>query len=847
MSTFAMPSPMTDQQQPGSAAPDSSLETSPQEHTPSNPMAGTADDEQNSNGLSKEDQDKLMQLIRDYKNQWSQDRIALVERCMENLEFFKGNQYISFDPQNFQFFDALNYYSDAHGEDSDDTDLYQYCNNFYQMLCTGFVAALSPQLPKATFLPEDAENLTDVTTAKAAQTLIEIIERQNKAKSRLKQQLFYLYNCGATFRHTRYVVDADRAGTRKEPEYAITMQQIMPERYHCFACGAETPTDSMAGMVSRACKNCGAPLGPESLYPAETAPVVTQVGEEELPNGMVAWTIYSPLEVDADPRAKDLRETPILSLSVEVHLGALRSSYPEMYAQITATSTTLTGESDSLDRIARQTVRSQAMQGAGQMQEMRPTLDRTWIQPWAFAIDDDEGFAQRMKKSFPKGVLLVSTGSTFLEAREAKLLDEWTWAATHEGLGLYPPAPGDVVTPFQKRYNNQCAIIDEYMDRCSAGLTLGDTSILDNKSLSGKPLLPGVINGIKLKRTGPGQSIRDALFQFEFHLEQMAFEYLEKLVYNAQMFAGVPAQVYGGAGDPHIETKGGQEQQLDVALGRLNIYWENIREENAEAYGLSVKCASQNLTDDLRQVVQQKGSEYRNNYVRLDSIQGGVTTHPDPDQGFPMSPSELRDRWNSLLEAAGSGNAFATAIFDEPTNQEQAATAVGVPGMVVPGSAMRAKVLQNLQELSQSSPLPEIGPDGQPTGGVTPSIQPDRDIDDFETLRKIVRLYCQENADLKTKNPEGWANVLAYLTAAVAMQTQWQAAQEQSKAQIARAGMPPPPPQPEKPQIPPDEMNHVVGRLNALMDLDPAQTKDTIGGQVSAAAQLAKIGEALTQ
>jgi hypothetical protein len=836
--TTVMPQPAAETDD--SLQPTQQQQQGSQEHTPSNPMQGTADDPKNSGGMTQEDQTKMMDLVRRYRTQWQQDRLAIVMRCMENIEFFKGNQYISFDPLNFRYFDSMSWFADQHAEDSDDTDLYQYCNNFYQMLCTGFIAALSPQLPKQTFLPENAENLTDVTTAKASVTLIEIIQRQNKAMSLLKQRLFYLFNCGAVFRHTRYVVD-DRNGTHTEPVYDLVDMPISEDRYHCFNCGADIPAASMAAMVSHACPKCGAPLGPESFYQGETGPVLSQVGEEELPNGMVSWTIYSPLEVDCDPQAKSLHQTPILNLSVEVHLGALRASYPQMYEQITASTADNSGQGDSMDRIARQVIRSSTGTYGGQLQEVRPTLDRTWIQPFAFGIDDDKEWAARMQKIFPKGVLLVATGQTFLEAREARLTAEWTWASVAEGLGLYPPAPGDIITPFQKRYNNACAVLDDFIERCSAGVVLGDTSKIDAKSLNGKPLLPGVINGVKLKQ---GQSLQQALWQFKFELETEIAGYLEKMIYNAQMFAGVPPQIYGGAGDPHIETMGGQQQQLETALGRLNIYWDNLREEDAEAAALAILCAKNNLTDDLRQVIQQKGSEYRNNYVRLDEIQGSVAAYPDTDQAFPLSAAELRARWSELMEAAEK-NPFAQAILDEPTNQEQAASALGVPGMVIPGSAMRSKVLQILERLAKDGPQQQLGPDGQPTGQLQPSILPDREIDDFDITRKVVRQYCQENADLKQQNPRAWQNILAYLTAAVAMQTQFQAEQEQNKAQIAQAGMPPQPQAPQPPPIPPDEISKVVGRLNDLMDTDPAQTKGTISGQVSAAAQLINVGKSM--
>ena len=82
---------------------------------------------------------------------------------------------------------------------------------------------------------------------------------------------------------------------------------------------------------------------------------------------------------------------------------------------------------------------------------------------------------------------------------------------------------------------------------------------------------------------------------------------------------------------------------------------------------------------------------------------------------------------------------------------------------------------------------------GQPTGQMQPSIMPDKDIDDFTVLKQVVRQYCQENCDMADDNPAGFANVLAYLTAAVAMETQQQSEQSAQKLTIAQAGMPKPP------------------------------------------------------
>src|SRR5580698_8169793 len=810
------------------------------EHTPSDPMQGTADEPQNSAQLTEEDQQRLIALVRSYKIQWSQDRVILMQRCLQNLEFFKGNQFISFGPGESDFFSAVDWMNREHAQDSDDKDLYQYCNNFYQMLATGFVAALAPQVPKSKWMPEDAEQLSDVTTAKAAQTLIGIIERQNREQSLLKQQLLYLYTTGAVFRHTRYVVDAERAGTSREPVFNERETQLAPDRYHCFHCGATSAADAM-GTDARHCLQCLRPLGDDSFFPAEYGPVIQKVGEEEVPNGMVAQNLYCPLEVDCDPAANNLRQTPILNLEVEVHVGALRAAYPDMYDQIAASPSSELSPNGSIDRIARQQVYSQTGAYSSILQDQRPTLSRTWIQPWAFDLEDDQEFGERMRATYPNGLLLVSTGATFLSARDASLTKEWTWAGTHEGFGLYPPSIGDIVVPFQKRYNDMANILHEFMDRCSSGVTLANADLIDTKSMQGKPMLPGVLNLVKLKRTGAPGAVRmaDALYQFQFQMHEEAFSYLDKLAYNAQMFAGIPPQVYGGTGDPSVETFGGQQQQLNSALGKLNIYWENLKEEHAKADELAVNCAKDNLTGDMRQVILERGSEFRNDYIRLDDLQGSVHAYADTDQGLPVTAAELRQRWMDLMQAAAS-NPLAQAIFDDPTNQEQAATALGVPNMVVPGAAMRSKVLQIIERLLEAEAVPVVDPrTGVPTGQVKPTIMPDKAIDDLTVLKQVVRQYCQENSDLPDDNPAGWQNLLAYFTAAVALETQQMAEMAQQKAVVAQAGSP------KAPQIPPHEIDDVVHTVGGLMHTPPAATAGSIQGQVQAANTLIKLADKL--
>ena len=87
-------------------------------------------------------------------------------------------------------------------------------------------------------------------------------------------------------------------------------------------------------------------------------------------------------------------------------------------------------------------------------------------------------------------------------------------------------------------------------------------------------------------------------------------------------------------------------------------------------------------------------------------------------------------------------------------------------------------------------------------------------------LKQVVRQYCQENADIPEENPAGWQNLLAYFTAAVAMEA-------------------------AQPKVPPREIDDVVNTVGGLMHLPPHATAGNIQGQVQAANTLIKLADKL--
>lgn len=791
-----------------------------QERTADDPQRGK---ENKPEELTREEQRQLIELVRKYKQSWFLRRRMIVKRVLKAYEFFKGNHFISFDPESFQWFDALEATFSAQDSDGEDLNLYQFATNFYQMLGFAFVAALSAQMPKTRFLPENAEREEDIATAKAASRVQEIVERQNNIKSLHKQGLLFLWMAGCYFRHTRYVVDSDLAGTHKEPVLEPQKVAVLPERYICSRCTTTVPLRSGDRVIgsstasptarrggrdrsdhreigssgrqtmapSQGCPTCGAMLSDADFYPeeAEDVPVVT--GTKECPNGMVLMTLYSPLHIDAAPYAKNLRETPILNVDEEVDIAALRASYPGQWEALKGALGPMNPEAQN-ERMARQMIYSEEGSRSNFIQDLMPTLSRTWVQPWAFNVVEEKQIALKLKKIFPKGCLLVNVGDLFLEAREARLSDEWTWSGTiQETFGLYPPAVGDAAIPVQERINDVANITHEYMDRIAAGLVLYNSNLIDGEALNGKALLPGVLNGVKMKQAASamGNRLEDAIVQIKAEIDGNIYQYQQQLVFTAQLISGTPPQIFGGAGDPHIETASGQQQQLSTALGKLGLFWDNVREEHAQAAEAAVHSAAQNMTDDLVTVITDQSGQYRNQYVRLDEMQGDVHAYPETDQGFPMTFAEIKAFWEKLIEfGAGGKNPYVNAILDDPTNQEQIATWTGVPGLVVPGRDMRNKVLRTLDVLVQQQPVKQ-----DINGQVVelPSIQPDKELDEMDIIQKTVRQWAQKNFDKQEENPAGFRNVVLYYKMAEQYQKQNAAEQmAQMQAQMPSAAKP---------------------------------------------------------
>src|SRR5437764_9871403 len=85
--------------------------SSPQPEKPKS-QERTADDPQREKEhkpeeLTQEEQRQLIEVVRKYKQSWFLRRRMIVKRVLKAYEFFKGNHFISFDPDSGEYFDSF--------------------------------------------------------------------------------------------------------------------------------------------------------------------------------------------------------------------------------------------------------------------------------------------------------------------------------------------------------------------------------------------------------------------------------------------------------------------------------------------------------------------------------------------------------------------------------------------------------------------------------------------------------------------------------------------------------------------------------------------------------------------
>jgi hypothetical protein len=158
----------------------------------------------------------LVNALRELEVQYRQEGIVArrheIRRIRQARLFWQGLQYAWWNPQDMTW--HLPYESNSSGDSAAaEMPRYQFVTNLYQAFGLSFISVISQDVPATRFYPQSAQSIADISTARAASQVSELVEQNNRVQHLLTGVAFYLWTDGKIGGYVRYVADSQRFGS----------------------------------------------------------------------------------------------------------------------------------------------------------------------------------------------------------------------------------------------------------------------------------------------------------------------------------------------------------------------------------------------------------------------------------------------------------------------------------------------------------------------------------------------------------------------------------------------------------------------------------------------------------
>jgi hypothetical protein len=755
----------------------------------------------------------LRELVVQYREEGMVARRHEIRRIRQARLFWQGLQYAWWNPQDMTW--HLPYESKTY-DDSAAAEMprYQFVTNLYQAFGLSFISILSQDVPATRFYPQSAQSIGDISAARAASQVCDLVEQNNRVQHLLTGVAFYLWTDGKIGGYVRYVADSQRFGSHDEPVIEEHYVALGDDSYVCPECGTEqgvgdrgqgvgeeqeaggglqapgenltpstySPTqtpDAPSNNLPPAtynllpavlCRNCGGSLGPEHFKPAARVAVPLITGVRRVSNGQEVISVVGGLELNTPVWANEMHEYPYLQWSMEVHRAKLKASYPHAADKIQM------GGPQSADEVYARSTRVAISQGLptthpGDALFNLITFSRTWIRPWSFYAIEDKSTRDALLALFPEGCYVAYAGDTYCESRNESMDDRWRVMHALPGDGQNRPSVGDSLVQIQERYNTLSNIQAETYEYGIPPI-YADPQVLDFDALANQTAEPAAHYPARAR---PGQPLAAGFFQpAPAQVPPDLVRHQQELMGPVSQFlTGLFPAVFGGEMESQ-KTATGYAMARDQALGRLGLVWRRLKTFYSDVMLLSVDCFRKNRPEDAEIPILGPGGEFESRWIRLADLKGNIQAHPESDETFPRLKSQQRAVVQQLM--ASSDPMIQQALTD-PANVGFVKSVLGLSDLVVPGEDSRNKQLREIDLLLASAPVVEkgTGSRGQvvgenltpETGHLLPSVPVDLLFDNHAVELEECRRWANSDAGqiAHLENPVGFANVRAHAEA----------------------------------------------------------------------------------
>lgn len=650
------------------------------------------------------------------------EKMVPIWQMYEN--YWRGLQDVIYDPDSREFRSATGVIRAA-GE-LEDTYIGSKIVNVYRAHGESIASAISTEIPKVRFYPEDAEDPQDITTAKTYSIASEYIADDNEARLLHLRAVYTRWNQPFVAYYNTYVYD-EKYGTIERRTYK-TIDQEMSEAY-CPECLEELPVQTPNSI----CPDCGVEAMQTSSI--ETIPVLDTI--TEIPRGHEKIEVYGPRHVRVPYNIKSVDQAGYLILETEHHWAQLKQIFPHLDLS--------SGSPGVLDtaRVARR-----AGEG-GETDQDQQTLRRCWLRPWTFNLLEEGEVADSLRAKFKKGVQVTFVAdNVFVEAFNESMDDHWTIVLDPYAEHIHGDPLGKPEIPVQDMTND---VVQLTLEHILFGIPdrFADPNVLSFKKYKESEKAPG--NIFPAKRP-PGMGLDAGFFEGRpTTLSDNIEVFRQSLEQYGQFITGDFPGIHGGplpsgssrTADEYRQMKQSALQRLSVTWFLLTLTWSKVMKKAVNEMRIHMIFQGEDV-----KFVKEAGKGFTNVYIKLADIDDGNVgrVRPENDEGFPLSTEQKRGVMMELLQT-GIPQLFEW-MFSPENMSEASRILIGMHNFKIPGEDDREYQLWEINNIL-----------------IGQVVQVDPDLDNHEIHATTLRSWAASENGRKTKevNPQGWAMVMEHM------------------------------------------------------------------------------------
>ncbi len=672
-----------------------------------------------------------------------------------------------------------------------DQSYYDQRINVFRAYLESIIAALSVVVPPVKAYPDDAENSSDLETAKAADKLAAILFRHNEVPLLWLHSL-YIYCTEGLVCGYNYAKHDKKFGTYKVDEYKekvtvhdittcpncgfelddveITPEQLKaeakmplptPEMQSDIAIppGLEMPeapmyddTGDMEGandfsmMGQDICPSCNTPITP-NVERIENVELVL-VGSVDEAKGRVNIETYGGLNVKIPLYARKQEEVLYLFYCYETHYANAIEEFPELHDKIGSQfSGGKVGGYDSYEQWARLSTEYR-----GEYPVNCVTIKHSWFKSAAYNILPEER-AKYWKKKYPNGIRASFVNDLFGCAKQEALDENWTLEYNPLADYLSNDPLGMLLTSVQEITNDLISLIKQTVEH-GVGLTFVDPQVVDLNAYGQTDVVPGAL--IPTKAISGNKKISDGFFEIKTAtLSGEVMPFGEQIQSLGQLASGAMPALFGQMDSETASQDSMSKNQAQSRLGNVwkakCIWWKNLFGKAIQMYIGLIQC-------DERDVQKRNDGSFVNVVIKKAELSGKIgKVELEANENLPISWSQRKD---VIMQLLLSPNPSIIQMMMQPENLPVLRSAIGLDEFFIPGADDVDKQWAEIQQLINTEPIET----GDPMMPLMPSIEIDVLMDTHPIHFEICRKWAVSEIGqfYKYNHPAEYQNVLLH-------------------------------------------------------------------------------------